>query len=121
VLHDYQLASGQSINLSKTNVLFSKGAKDDKRAQITHTQDIREVSSHDKYLGLLTFNGRPRKKPFLFIVDRIKKRLTSWMDRMMSWAGREVPIKVFKLPSEICHTIQTTTTHQIQKERKSTG
>jgi len=120
LLHHYKEASGQAINLAKTNVLFSRGVKCDKRTRITHSLDIREVLSYDKYLGLPTFIGRSHKKPFLFIVDRIKKRLSSWMDRLVSWAGREVLIKavaqailtyemsVFKLPTNLCHLIQST-------------
>ena len=54
----------------------------------------------------------------MFIVDRLKKRPSTWMGRLASWAGREVLIKavaqaiptysmsVFKLPSDLCHTIQ---------------
>ena len=56
--------------------------------------DIREVLSHDKYLGARTFVGRSRKKSFLFLVDHIKKRMSGWMDKLISWAEREVLIKV---------------------------
>ena len=44
--------------------------------QITLCLDIREVLSHDKYLGALTFVERSKKKSFLFLVDRIKKRMS---------------------------------------------
>jgi len=40
---------------------------------ITHCFDIRKVLSHDEHLGLPTVVGRSKQKPFLFIVDRIKK------------------------------------------------
>ena len=108
------------MNLDKTNVCFSKGVKSDRRARITQLLDIREILLYDKYLGLPTFVGRSRQKPFLFIVDRIKKRLSGSMDRLVSWAGREVLIKavaqaiptyamsVFKLPTNLCHMIQST-------------
>ena len=80
----YEKASGQAVNFSKTNVMFSKGVKPDKRARITQMLNIREALSHEKYLGLPTFVGTSRRKPLLFIVDRIKKRLSSWMDRLVS-------------------------------------
>jgi len=32
-------------------------------------------------------------KPFLFLLDRIKKLLSGWMDKLVSWAGREVLIE----------------------------
>jgi len=80
---------------------------------------MREVLSHEQYIGLPTMVGRSRKKPFLFIKDKIGKRLSNWMDKLLSWAGREVLIKavaqaiptyamsVFKLPSNLCHAIQS--------------
>lgn len=87
------------------------------RMRITISLDIREVLSHEKYLGLPTTIGRSKKKPFLFILDRIKKKLSSWMERLVSWAGREVLIKavaqaiptyamsVFKFSQELCNNI----------------
>ena len=120
ILHTYQKASKQVVNFSKTNVMFSKGVKLDKRARITHMLDIREDLSHEKYLGLPTFIGKSRRKPLLFIMDCIKKRLSSWMDQLVSWEGREVLIKamaqvistyamsVFKFPMGLCQMIQTT-------------
>jgi len=45
--------------------------------RITTSLDIREVLSHEKYLGLPTTIWRSKKKSFLFILDRIKKRLSS--------------------------------------------
>ena len=108
------------MNLAKTHVIFSRGVKCDRRTRITHLLDIREILSYDKYLGLPTFVGRSRQKPFLFIVDRIKKRLSNWMDRLVSWASRKVLIKavaqailtyamsLFKLPTNLCHVIQST-------------
>ena len=98
--------------------MFNKGVHPARRTAIAIALDIREVLSHDKYLGLPTVVGRSRKKPFLFIVDRLKRRLSCWMGRLASWAGREVLIKavaqaiptysmsVFKLSVDLCHTIQ---------------
>ena len=118
LLDKYAAALGQLVNYSKTDVSFSKGVQPARRTAITIALDIREVLSHDKYLGLSTFVGRSRKKPFLVLIDRLKKRLSSWMGRLASWAGREVLIKavaqaiptysmsVFKLPVDLCHTIQ---------------
>jgi len=64
--------------------------------------------------------GRSKKKPFLFLVDRIKSRMSSWTRRLVSWVGRKVLIKavaqviptysmsIFKLLQELCHSIQAT-------------
>jgi len=94
ILRQYELASRQTINYAKTDIAFSKGVPIDRRNQITLCLDIREVLSHDKCLGAPTFIGRSKKKPFLFLIDCIKKRLSGYMDKLVSWAGREVLIKV---------------------------
>ena len=89
----YEKVLGQTVNFTKTDVSFSKGVPAARRTQITFLLHIREVLSHDKYLGAPTFVGRSRKKPFLFLIDRIKKCMSRWMEKLVSWAGREVLIK----------------------------
>jgi len=76
ILDTYAAASGQLVNYSKIDVSFSKGVPCVRQNAITIALDIREVLSHDKYLGLLTVIGRSRKKTFLFVIDRLKKRLS---------------------------------------------
>ena len=73
LLGKYERATGHLVNFSKSNVSFSKGIRTERRNQITHCLDIREVLAQDKYLGLPTFVGKSCKKPFIFIVDQIKK------------------------------------------------
>jgi len=106
----------------------------DRRDVITLTPDIKEVISHNKYLGLPTVVGRSKKKPFLFLVDRVKSKLSSWMGTLVLWAGREVLIKavaqaiptysisVFKFSQELCQSIQAAITKfwwaYKQEERK---
>ena len=113
----YEGASDQKVNCLKTTISFSRGVRDDKHSRIAHYLDIGEVMSHNKYLGLPTVVGRSKKKPFLFIVDRIKICLPSWMERLLYWAGKKVLIKVaaqairpmqclFKFPKELCQAIQ---------------
>jgi len=119
VLGLYERASGQTVNVQKSNVVFAKGVPTSRREEILIILDMREVLSHEKYLGLPTFVGRSRKKPFLFLKDKIRQRMSVWMDRLLSWAGREVLIKavaqaiptyamsVFKLPTTFCKAIQS--------------
>jgi len=80
VLGVYERASGQAINVHKSNVVFAKRIPSSRREEILIILDMWEVLSHEKYLGLPTFVGRSRKKPFLFIKDKISRRLSSWMD-----------------------------------------
>ncbi|KAJ8441718.1 hypothetical protein Cgig2_019105 [Carnegiea gigantea] len=52
------------------------GVNEDRRRDIRLILDIREVLSYNKYLSLPTIVGRSKRRPFLFIWDRIWKRLT---------------------------------------------
>jgi len=101
------------------DVTFSKGVPTERTRQITIYVDIREVFSHDNYLSAPTFVEYSHKKPFLFLVDCIKKRLSNWMDRLVSSVGREVLIKavaqaiptylisVFKFSNVLMDTVQS--------------
>lgn len=119
ILSRYKAASSQVISLAKTDVSFSKGVSLEHRNQIMLHLDIREILSHDKYLGAPTFLGRSRKKSSLFLVGRIKNHMSGWMDKFILWAGREMLIKVlakaiptdltsvFKLSKELCQNTQS--------------
>ena len=89
----YEKASGQMNNFTKTNVVFTKGVPVERCQQVTLYLDIREVLLLDKYLGAPTFVGRSKKKLFLFLVDRIKKWQSGFMERLVSWTGKEVLLK----------------------------
>lgn len=117
ILSRYEAASSQVINLAKTDVSFS--IPTECRNQITLHLDIKEVPSHDKYLGAPTFVGSSWKNLLLFLVDRIKKHMSGWMDKLISWVGKEVLIKVvahaiptylisvFKISKKLCQNIQS--------------
>ena len=99
--------------------MFSKGVPQDHHDNIVNCLHIKEVLSHEEYLGLPAYVSRKKKKPFLHLKDRICKRWSLWMDQLVSWAGREELIKVvaqaiptytmsvFKLPKDLCSSIQS--------------
>ncbi|GAU34127.1 hypothetical protein TSUD_66060 [Trifolium subterraneum] len=78
ILHTYEQASGQEINLGKSEV-FILG--------------VRLVLGTGIYLGLPSMVGRSKKTIFSYIKDRIWKRINSWRGRALSKAGKEVMIK----------------------------
>ena len=127
MLRDSEEAIGQQVNFSKSGVTFRKGIQHQRKEEILQELDIREVLAQEKYLRLPTYVGRLKKKAFLTIKDRIGKRLAGWMNRLVSWVGKEVLIKVvaqaiptyamsiFKLPRDHCSSIQA----MIQTNEKS--
>lgn len=106
------MLQANKLTLRSPVFFFSKSVPQGRRANIINELDIKEVLAQDKCLGLSTHIDKSNKK-VLSIKDRIGKRLSQWMDKLISWAGREVFIKavaqaittyamsVFKLPKDI--------------------
>ena len=69
------------MNFSKTSVEFCPGIPQQVRNSVLITLDIREVLGHEKYMGLLTWVGRAKKKPFIFVKDRVARSLIGWMGK----------------------------------------
>ncbi|XP_062012081.1 uncharacterized protein LOC133728670 [Rosa rugosa] len=62
VLHNYELASGQQINFSKSSIVFSKRVPEVDNCAITGFLGVSIEVEHEKYLGLLIYLGRNRTK-----------------------------------------------------------
>ncbi|XP_021725132.1 uncharacterized protein LOC110692446 [Chenopodium quinoa] len=48
IISKYERASGQSVNLTKTDVIFSKGVIESRRREIVDILGVREVDKHEK-------------------------------------------------------------------------
>ncbi|CAL1356041.1 unnamed protein product [Linum trigynum] len=93
VLDDYQTESGQMVSLEKSEVTFGSNVKMHQRLMVSSTLGMKVVEKHDKYLGLVTQVGRSKKELFVYLKDRVRKKLSGWKERTMSIAAREVLIK----------------------------
>ena len=62
VLAKYERASGQQINCTKTTIFFSKSTNEDTQTTIQNLLGVNIVRYYEKYLGLLSFVGRKKKK-----------------------------------------------------------
>ncbi|XP_010696345.1 uncharacterized protein LOC104908875 [Beta vulgaris subsp. vulgaris] len=119
IIYKYERASGQKVNLSKTEVVFSRNVESDRRNAIVNVLGVKEVDRQEKYLGLPTVIGRSKKVTFACIKERIWKKLQGWKEKLLSRPGKEILIKsvaqaiptymmsVFCLPSGLLDEIHS--------------
>ena len=81
--------------------------------------NMRQVTRHEKYLGIPSISGRSKKLIFDSLLDRIWKKLQGWKEKLLSRAGKEVLLKsviqaiptylmgVYKLPTTVIQKIHS--------------
>ncbi|XP_057444580.1 uncharacterized protein LOC130736815 [Lotus japonicus] len=119
ILHSYEAASGQKINLDKSEISWSRGVLKTRVDELKLLLQMKAVASHPRYLGLPTLVGRSKTQVFSFARDRGWKKLKGWKERTLSRAGREVLVKsvaqaiptyimgCFALPNSLCNHIES--------------
>lgn len=75
ILQKYAVAFGQSINLQRSLVYFSKNTPSGQRQAFVSTLGVNEVDRFDAYLGLPTLIGQAKYQTFSFLKDRVWKKL----------------------------------------------
>jgi len=118
VLDTYQKASGQMVNMEKSEASFSRNVLEADKNTICNMMGAKTVATHNRYLGLPVVFGRSKKVIFSFVKDRVWKKLKGWKERCLSRAGKEVLIKAvaqaipnyvmtcFKIPDGCCKEIE---------------
>lgn len=101
-------ATGQSINLSKSNIIFNNSLPSDKREQISQLLLMDQMILSQKYLGNPILFMRPSWNDYVFLVDRIQSKLQGWKTKLLSHAGREILIKstLSSIPSNFMSTVK---------------
>ncbi|XP_021721016.1 uncharacterized protein LOC110688556 [Chenopodium quinoa] len=93
IIIKYERASWQSVNLDKTDVVFSKSVIEERRQEIVNILGVHEVERHEKYLCLPMIIGRSKKVIFALLKERIWRKLQGWKEKLLSKPGKEVMIK----------------------------
>ncbi|XP_024178259.1 uncharacterized protein LOC112184225 [Rosa chinensis] len=93
ILDIYAKASGQRVNFQKSSVVFSKNVPIDLQNELATILEVQCVEEHDRYLGLPLTVGKSKTAKFLYIKEKLTKRLVNWKAKLLSSAGKEILIK----------------------------
>ncbi|XP_074277032.1 uncharacterized protein LOC141600687 [Silene latifolia] len=88
VIDEYCVASGQCLNKDKSSILFSLNCS--LMAVQKCLTEFKFTPKHDlgNYLGLPTSIGSSKRDLFKFLVDKTKRRFSSWNNILLSSAGK---------------------------------
>ena len=75
VLATYEKGSGQKINRDKTNIFFSTNTSSDMQSRIQSILGVPAIRQYEKYLGLPALVGGAKKQSFIYIKERVWKKL----------------------------------------------
>lgn len=119
ILETHEQASGQKVNLDKTDIMFRARVRGERRLLLVNQLGVRLVAKHEKYLGFSTVVRRSKKVIMKGVKEKIWKKLQGWKVMILSKAENEVLIKaiaqsiptyvmsVFKIPSSFCDEIRS--------------
>ncbi|XP_048232195.1 uncharacterized protein LOC125370487 [Ricinus communis] len=118
ILHIYEEAPGQKINLDKSETTTSSNVSEDRKQDVIEKLGVKQVDKHGKYLGLPTIIGKSKKEVFKLVQDRILHNLIGWKEKALSKAGKEILLKTvvqaiptyimscFLFPTGVCKEIE---------------
>lgn len=89
ILEVYEAASGQAINLSKSEMFFNSNVIELKRNSISNMLGVYARIGAGKYLGMSSNIGRNRKSTFGFMKEKSleEDHIHGWEIPVQSWLG----------------------------------
>jgi hypothetical protein len=70
VLHDYEISSGQQVNLQKSSVFFGPGCNENLKVGLKQQIGIDFEALSERYLGLPMVVGRSKEGCFQYLTER---------------------------------------------------
>lgn len=119
ILKSYCKASGQVVNLEKSNLFFSPNTLAEVKEEMRAALNVNITDDPRKYLGLPTIYGRSEKEALAFVKEKILHKVQGWKQSLLTQAGREVlikfvaqavpsyPMSVFSFPIGFCKEIDS--------------
>ncbi|XP_028790032.1 uncharacterized protein LOC114746021 [Neltuma alba] len=114
ILNVYSQASGQTINLDKSCVFFSKNTVEKVKQEAFEVLGISASMNPGRYLGLPVIWSRSKVEALRFVKNKMGLKVQGWKQRLLTFAGREIMIKAvanaipifsmscFKFPKNVC-------------------
>jgi hypothetical protein len=118
IITTYEEASGQLVNMTKSEIMYSKQVPNNIKEEIGQILPMQRVEFFSKYLGMPTQLGKSKNQVFNYISDRVLKKLKGWKERNLSFAWRGTLTKAviqvihtyvmscFMLPKGLCQKIE---------------
>lgn len=119
ILEDYNRASRQLVNKSKSAVFFSQNCLQDCKDEVLESLQISTEALGVRYLGLPTAAERGASDVFNYVPARVRGFIGGWVEKNLSCAAREVllkanaqsvptyPMSCFKLSPVVCRKLKT--------------
>ena len=93
ILKIYEKATGQTVNLNKSAVIFGKRLASDVKENICNRLGITKSTGFGRYIGLPEFIGRNKFNAFSYITQKLENKVSSWYSKLLSPAGKETLLK----------------------------
>ncbi|XP_057428997.1 uncharacterized protein LOC130722320 [Lotus japonicus] len=88
ILNKFCDASGQKVSLAKSRVFFSKNTNAVIAGQLASKLGIQQTHNLGMYLGVPLLHSRMIKENFSFLIDKVRRKLSGWKAKSLSFAGR---------------------------------
>ncbi|KAF5464933.1 hypothetical protein F2P56_014970, partial [Juglans regia] len=99
-------------------MVFSNNVRREVQAILKQLWGNSEIQQYERYLGLPPMVGRSRHRAFISIKQRVRQKLQSWKEQLLSIGGKEILLKAvaqsipmyamscFLLPSTLCSDLE---------------
>ena len=93
LFEEFENASGQAINYSKSGIFFSSNTSTEQRHLVMQNLGVSQDLNTIRYLGLPSLIGRNKKTVFRYLKSRLLQRIHGWRHKFLSRAGKGVLIQ----------------------------
>ena len=93
ILEIYECSSGQQLNREKTSLFFSRNTPHEIKEAIKSRFGANIIRQYETYLGLPSLVGKKRCNTFRALKEKLSNKLSSWKEKLLSHASKEVLIK----------------------------